>query len=102
MKQKLLYLLPLLIVFASGCLGDKNNAPSPNNAPEGVYSGKFKFTHIHGQTGVVDSVTVNIQLQMEAATGFKVTGDTSTVHAGRYGSYIVSLPYSNVDFIDKT
>ncbi|HEY8782885.1 MAG TPA: hypothetical protein VIM16_14770 [Mucilaginibacter sp.] len=102
MKRKLPYLLPLLLVFASGCLTDKNNAPTPANAPEGTFAGKFKFTHIHAQTGAVDSATANIQLKMETATGFQVTGDTSTVHAGSYGSYIVSTPYSNVDFIDHT
>lgn len=102
MKRKLLYLLPLFLVFESGCLSDKNNAPSPNNAPEGVFSGKFKFTHLHSKTGTVDSATAIIQLKMEAATGFQVTGDTATVHAGSFGSYIVSTPYNNVDFVDHT
>jgi len=39
---------------------------------------------------------------MELTTGFKVTGDTSTVHAGSYGDYGVNSIYNTVTFIDKT
>jgi hypothetical protein len=39
---------------------------------------------------------------MEPATGFAVTGDTSTIHAGSYGVYVVYLANGVVAFSDKT
>jgi hypothetical protein len=101
MKRILLYLLSLMLAFISGC-GPKSEAPIPVGGPEGTFAGQFQLLHLHSKTGVIDTLTANIILQMEQSTGFKVTGDTSTVHAGSYGSFIVSVPYSNVDFIDKT
>jgi hypothetical protein len=39
---------------------------------------------------------------METATGFKVTGDTTTIHAGSYGNYVVTTGTSQIQFEDKT
>src|SRR5258707_3634812 len=99
MKLKLLYLL-LLLAFMGEC-DRKSAALVRNNTPEGTFTGKFKYTHEHAQTGAVDSATAIIQLQIEQNTGFKVTGDTS-LHAGSYGSYLVNSSYTAIDFKDKT
>jgi hypothetical protein len=101
MKYKLLGLLSLFVVFASGCIGDKS-APVPiANLPTGTFSGVFTRKHINSK-GVIDSAKANIQLQMETATGFKVTGDTSTLHAGSYGSYNLVSESGILQFNDKT
>ncbi len=102
MKRLLPYLLPFVVVFASGCFGNKASAPAPVLVPSGTFAGEFKLTHTNPKTGAVDSATANIQLQMETATGYIVTGDTSTVHAGSHGSYIVTTGNSTIEFIDKT
>ena len=101
MKRILLYFLPFLLAFTNGC-SPKSIAPAPNNAPEGTFTGEFKFTHEHAQNGAVDSLTAKIQLQIQQSTGYKVTGDTSTVHAGSYGSYIINSSFTGIDFLDKT
>ncbi len=100
MKKTLLYLLPLAALFIYGCGPNKTTAPVP--APEGTFSGKFMFLHLHQKTGVIDTLKANLVLQMEAATGYKVTGDTSSVHAGSHGGYVVNIPTSSISFIDAT
>jgi len=102
MKHKLLYLLPFILALASGCFGNKNNNPTPVTPPTGTFSGEFKLTHLNQKTGAIDSSKAIIQLQMETATGYKVTGDTATLHAGSYGSYIVSSDGAAIQFTDKT
>jgi hypothetical protein len=100
MKHKLLYLL-LVAALASGC--SNKSAPVPNNAdlPTGTFSGVFTRKHINSK-GVIDSAKANIQLQMEIATGFKVTGDTSTLHAGSYGGYNLTTTANTIAFFDRT
>lgn len=51
---------------------------------------------------MVDTLKANIILSMQPTVGFKVTGDTSTVHAGSYGVCIVNSSYGVIDFIDNT
>jgi len=97
--KRILYLLPLVFAFATGC-GPKN-APAPNNIPEGTFAGKFKYIHEHAQTGAVDSSTAQIKLQIGTST-FAVTGDTSTVQAGSFGTYEVNTYNTAIDFFDKT
>ncbi len=100
MKKTLLYFLPLVALFIFGCGPKKTTLPVP--APEGTFSGQFMFLHLHSKTGVIDTLRANLVLQMEAATGYKVTGDTSTVHAGSYGGYVVNIPTRNISFVDAT
>jgi len=101
MKRILLYSSLILIGLASGC-APKPVSPVVAAGPEGTFTGQFMYIHIHSKTGVIDTSKANIQLQMEQSTGFKVTGDTSTVHAGSFGSYIVNTTYGQVDFLDHT
>jgi hypothetical protein len=101
MKRILLYSLLSLAAFVSGCVANKSTAPAPL-APEGTFAGEFKVTTTNATTGAVDSLKATIQLQMEETTGYKVTGDTSTVHAGSYGSYAVNTSNSTITFGDKT
>jgi hypothetical protein len=102
MKLKLLYILPLIAVLSS-CLSNKNSNPTPVSLPSGTFTGTFTQLHYHlkATTTTVDTLRANIQLDMQLATGYKVTGDTSTVHAGSYGSYVIGSTNS-IQFVDKT
>ncbi len=99
--KRLLYLLPLVFAFATGCI-PKSNTPPSNTIPQGTFTGQFKLTHTSSKTGLKDSLTANIQLQIEPATGYTVTGDTATVHAGSFGSYGVNQSNYTMLFVDKT
>jgi hypothetical protein len=98
MKSKLFYFLPLIIAFASGCLSNKNTTPVP--LPSGTFTGQFRRIHISQKTGVRDTQLASLQLVLNTATGFKVTGDTATVHAGSYGGYAIAQGY--IQFNDLT
>ena len=39
---------------------------------------------------------------MDQTTGFAVTGDTTTLHAGSHGGFIVNNSFTSIDFIDLT
>ena len=98
MKNRLLYFCLLPLLFAFGCSVNKSTNPAPVIAPEGTFAGHFEV--IHYKLPVIDSASANITLDMEQATGFKVTGDTSAVHEGSYGGYIVNTASNTVYFQD--
>jgi hypothetical protein len=83
--KKLIYLLPLLILFA-GCLKTNNKEYEPL-VPYGTFTGKFTRTHTNPATLAKDITTANIQLTM-ATTGFTVTSDDATVHANGSGEFL--------------
>ncbi len=98
MKSKLPLFLLLVIVFASGCLGEKATTPIP--VPSGYFSGQFRKIHKSATTGKIDTLSCNLLLYLNTATGFSVGGDTSTVHAGSYGGYAITSSY--IQFNDVT
>jgi hypothetical protein len=101
MKNKLLYLLSLLLVLAVGC-GPHYVAPT-DSSPEGTYKGLFYLIHITPGTNAIDTISKNnLNLSLETATGFRITGDTSTNHAGSYGTYRVNTATSQIRFYDVT
>ena len=99
MKINLLFLIAPIVVLTCGCFGSKNTAPAPS-IPGGTFSGQFRLVHTSSKTGLQDTLSANIQLSMDLSTGYKVTGDTATVHAGSYGAYNVGASY--ITFQDKT
>jgi hypothetical protein len=103
MKLKLPHLLPLLLLLAAGCANNNNIAPTPTTPlPVGTFSGHFTLYHYHAQTKVTDSTKANLNLSLEPATGFKITGDTTTLHAGSYGSFVVNGMQNTINFADFT
>jgi len=98
MKNKVIYFLPAILFVICGCLSSKNSTPVPSNPPIGTFAGHFEI--IHHRQGGIDSASANIILDMQAATGFKVTGDTSSVHEGSYGGFEVYEAYGQVYFQD--
>lgn len=99
MKSKLLYSLFSIALLASGCIGSKNT-PTPTNYPSGTFTGQFRLIRNNLNTGKHDTSTANIQLTMNTTTGYQVTGDTSTLHAGSHGAYAINSNY--VQFQDVT
>lgn len=100
--KKIFYLFPLLLLSASGCLKNSEPAPASTGGPVGTFAGLFMYLHKHAKTGVIDTVKANVILSMQPTVGFKVTGDTSTVHAGSYGTCIVNSTYNVINFNDST
>jgi len=103
MKHRLLYLFPILLVLLSSCFNNKTAAPaSTTTVPSGTFTGQFRLLRFSKKTGAYDTLSANIMLTMETSTGYKVTGDTSTIQAGSYGDYGISTLNSNIVFQDKT
>ncbi|MDN3581346.1 hypothetical protein [Mucilaginibacter flavus] len=84
MKRFLSYLLPILLIFAVACSPKSTSTVVP--APSGTFSGQFRF-YTKNSSGNYDSLRTSITLKLTTDYHFKVTGDTSTVHAGSHGTF---------------
>ena len=101
MKNKLLYLFPLLAILAEGCFKTNTNPVPALPIPSGTFAGQFKLYHRHTDKVPYDSTMANITVKLVASGyTYSVTGDTTTLHAGSYGTYGISAPY--MIFNDKT
>ena len=99
MKQKLHYFLPLLLAAGMGCV--KSNYVTPLSPPSGTFTGTFSYQHRSNDKSPIDSLKANVTLALQGSnSSYIVTGDTSTVHAGSFGTY--SLNSSYIQFVDKT
>jgi hypothetical protein len=100
MKLRLLYFLPLVAIFAVGCIGSKKSNPTP--VPNGTYSGEFRLLHIHADRIKIDTIKTNIVLYMSPSSTYSVTGDTTTVHAGSKGTFTADQSSGVISFVDNT
>jgi len=102
MKNKLLYLAPVLVFFIAGCFNDKVS-PVPTLAA-GTYSGQFRLFHRHLTTSPFDTLKANITLTLSntPANSFSLSGDTATVIAGSKGTYQLASNGNFILFIDST
>lgn len=102
MKKRSAYLLLVLlatVVFATGCFKDSPAIQVPY--PSGTFAGPFKLLRRKLGATTVDTLKkANIQLVLETGVGFKVLGDTATVHAGSKGLYGINATY--IAFDDNT
>jgi len=102
MKKLSIYLLPALLVlslFATGCLSNKTSNPVPY--PSGTFEGQFRLLHKKLNDSKIDTLKkATIQLVLESGVGYKVLGDTATVHAGSKGHYGINATY--IAFDDET
>ena len=101
MKRNIFYLLTIAGTFLYGCAPKNDVVPSPVPV-SGTFTGQFKLYHLNTKSGTPRIDSTNLNLNMETATGFKVTGDTSTLHAGSYGGYSISSPTLQMLFVDQT
>jgi hypothetical protein len=100
MKHKLLYLFLFLAIVAAGCVKSSSSAPPPP-IPSGTFSGQFKLYQRHTDKVPYDSLITNITVNFKTPDyTYAVTGDTTTLHAGSYGTYGISGSY--MIFNDKT
>ncbi len=95
-------ILIIALVLISGCAGKSTIAPTTNNAPIGTFTGQFTYLHVSSQTHKKDSLKANIVLNLNQSTGFSVTGDTTIVHAGSHGGYVINNTFTNIYFLDET
>jgi hypothetical protein len=100
MKLKLLCGLLLLLAFAAGC-SKQYTPPRPSSSLQGTFKGQFMFIHQPAHSTTLDTLTANIQLVMQANSTFQVTGDTSKLHAGSFGSFVPGSN-SSIQFFDNT
>jgi hypothetical protein len=98
-KLHLLCLLPLLM--AVGCGKEKVQATPQIQLPAGIFNGPFAKIHRNLTSGKSDTLVATIKLTTDATGNFAVTGDTSTVHAGSKGKFVLGYGQDLV-FDDKT
>ncbi|RKR82613.1 hypothetical protein BDD43_2798 [Mucilaginibacter gracilis] len=98
MKKTTIFLLCALTAAIYGCSKQYNNTQVP--VPTGTFTGKF--TRLHQKTAGhgFDTTTANITLYTSNARLFKVSGDTSTLHAGSHGRFALNTVY--IQFADST
>jgi hypothetical protein len=99
MKLLSRFFLFFLLLPLAACIKENNTVPTVT-LPTGTFSGVFMRIRLEPGTVKYDTVTANLQLALSQASGFAVTGDTSTVHAGSYGGYAANAFY--IQFVDKT
>jgi hypothetical protein len=100
MKLRLLYIIPFIALLATGC-GKTNSGDLPTvPLPTGNFTGQFLRVRRSETTGLFDTAKANLNLSLSQSTGFAITGDTTTLHAGSYGSYAANAYY--MQFADKT
>ncbi len=100
MKIKLIYLLPLLAVFLITACAKTSNNSTTVVLPTGNFTGQFLRVHYSKTSLKYDTLKANLNLAMAQSTGFAITGDTTTLHAGSYGSYAANAYY--IQFVDQT
>ncbi|MCJ8210093.1 hypothetical protein MUY27_10265 [Mucilaginibacter sp. RS28] len=98
--RKLIYLLPFAIMALGSCMKSSSDS-TPVPVPTGTFAGKFKVLKRNVTSGAYDTTKkINITIDMSTATGYKVTGDTTTLHAGSYGDFALNGTY--ILFSDAT
>ena len=99
--RKILYLVPMALMALSSCLGTSTTpAPSSVNTPTGTFTGQFRRVHKNPATNKVDTLKANLTLTLSTATGYAVTGDTTSLHAGSNGIWTINDTY--ITFVDNT
>jgi endonuclease IV len=101
-KNIAIYLLPVLLVIG-GCvksMQDPDTEFSNKGYPIGTFVGQFTRIHKSHATYKYDTLRANLKLVLSTNTGYAITGDTATVHAGSYGSF--SEDFVNMIFDDLT
>lgn len=88
MKKTIIFLLPFLVMAMSACMKSNDVQPTPIPDLSGTWSGSFYKLRINtAKTGLDTANKIAINLSINTQTGFAVTGDTATVHAGSKGNF---------------
>lgn len=97
MKKNLLGLFIILSVVVAGCAKEED---TPIVIPEGKFSGSFTRLHLDTKTLKIDTLKANLVITFSTTTGYAVLSDTSVVHAGSKGGFIVDPLF--IQFGDTT
>ncbi|QKJ29144.1 hypothetical protein HQ865_05030 [Mucilaginibacter mali] len=100
MKRAFIFFLPFMVMLGAGCMKHNDSDGNTFPVPSGSFAGKFTRLHYNTTKKGYDTLSANIVLTMDVKTGYKVTGDTSTVHAGSFGDF--SMNAYAIQFADKT
>jgi hypothetical protein len=103
LKHILIYLLPVSFLWLSSCVKtqrDPDTYFANKGYPLGTFSGDFLRIHKNHYTYKYDTLKAYLKLTLSTNTGYAVTGDTATLHAGSYGSF--SEDFANMAFDDVT
>jgi len=99
--MRIFYFMPVAaIVFLLSACSKVNDAQPTVVLPTGNFTGQFMKIHLNPSTSKYDTLKASLNLTLSQTTGFAVTGDTSTLHAGSFGSYAANAYY--MQFIDQT
>lgn len=100
MRRSFTYLFPFCFValLITSCVKGSSTTDTAATFPAGTFTGQFRA--IHKTTTTVDTQKANITLTLSTQTGFKLTGDTSTLIAGSHGGYLFNTTYGY--FVDST
>jgi hypothetical protein len=102
-KYILIYLLPTALIWLSGCVKTQHDPDTyfiNKGYPLGTFSGNFLRIHKNHYTYKYDTLKAYLKLTLSTNTGYAITGDTTTLHAGSYGSF--SEDFANMVFDDIT
>lgn len=97
MKKNLLGLLIASLVVLAGCAKQEEE---PLILPEGKFTGLFTRLHANKTTNKIDTLKANMVITFSATTGYAVLSDTSVVHGGSKGSFVIDPLY--IQFNDTT
>jgi hypothetical protein len=99
--MRIFYFLPIAaLVFLLSACSKINDAQPTAVLPTGNFTGQFLKIHLNPSTSKYDTLKALLNLTLSQSTGFAVTGDTTTLHAGSFGSYAANAYY--MQFIDQT
>jgi len=97
MKKNLLGLLIISLFIIAGCA---KKDETPLSIPEGKFAGQFTRLHVNKTTNKIDTLKANLVVTFSTTTGYAVLSDTSVVHGGSKGSFVVDPLY--IQFNDNT
>jgi hypothetical protein len=99
MRRRLIYLAPLLLALATGCMKSNDQESTPIAVPEGNFTGQFKAIKKKATGGGYDTLKTTFLMNISKATGFRVKGDTTVLHAGGNGNFAMDANY--IQFADS-
>lgn len=100
MKRRFTYFVPALFSIALLAMGCFNKNDNPIPVPVGNFTGQFRLLHRASGSSKVDTTKATLQLSLASDGTFKVSGDTTVVHAGSKGKYFLNSGY--IGFQDDT
>lgn len=100
-KHILIFLLPAVMLYLTGCIKtqrDPDQYLADKGYPLGTFTGNCLKLRKKAYDYSYDTIKVNLTLTLSTNTGYRLTGDTTSWHAGSYGSF--SEDFASIVFDD--